>query len=65
MTNLFPLPYWALASRRVPTLLTVREDRWSLISWLSCQRLDFCVSPGQKAEAEITGPDRVALERAQ
>ena len=45
MTNLFPLPYWAPALRRVPMLpLTFREERWSLISWLSSQRFDFCLS---------------------
>ena len=45
MTNLFPLPYWAPALKRVPMLpLTFREERWSLISWLSSQRFDFRLS---------------------
>src|SRR5262245_38406476 len=44
MTNLFPLPYWAPALQRVPIPLPLREERWSLISWLSCQRFDFCLS---------------------
>ena len=44
MTNLFPLPYWAPALKRVPIPLPLREERWSLISWLSCQRFDFCLS---------------------
>ena len=42
-TNLFPLPYWAPALRRVPTPLLFREKKWSLIGWLSCQRVDFCL----------------------
>ena len=42
MTNLFPLPYWAPALKRVPIPLPLREERWSLINWLSCQRFDFC-----------------------
>ena len=65
MTNLFPLPYWALASERVPRLFPVREERWSLIGWLSCQRIDFWVSgsgnrPRSSAWARVwkvkTGP---------
>ena len=66
MTNLFPLPYWALASERVPRLFPVREERWSLIGWLSCQRIDFWVSGsgnrpsvlclGKSVEGEGPGP---------
>jgi hypothetical protein len=41
MTNLFPLPYWAPVLKQVPIPLPLREERGSLISWLSYQRFDF------------------------